>query len=221
MARKGNNRRYRVIVTSKPAEMMEERPALSERYFLVFAFGVVLFSTLTRTFDFSITAPSYNGLFITRPYCGLHDWHFAHQAWDARNHVKYGLGYTRGYRTSVVGDPPPEHPQRYVSHPPLEILITAFGMLLFGTKEWEVRLFDLLLSVPALLLIMLILKKLYNSPVALVCGLLLVSFPIFAYFNFGLLIMLSGLWALYRYLILTGRQFLEDTAVMRPAVRCL
>ena len=120
-----------------------------------------------------------------------------------------------------MGDPPPEHPQRYVSHPPLEILITAFGMLLFGTKEWEVRLFDLLLSVPALLLIMLILKKLYNSPVALVCGLLLVSFPIFAYFNFGLLIMLSGLWALYRYLILTGRQFLEDTAVMRPAVRCL
>jgi len=93
---------------------MQSRPVLSERYFFVFALGVILLSTLTRTFDFSITAPSYNGLFITRPYCGLHDWHFAHQAWDARNHVKYGLGYTKGYRTSVVGNPPPAHPQLYV-----------------------------------------------------------------------------------------------------------
>jgi hypothetical protein len=133
MARKGNNRRYRVIIASEPAET-ESRPALSERYFFVFALGVVLLSTLTRTFDFSITAPSHNGLFITRAYCGLHDWHFAHQAWDARNHVKYGLGYTKRYRTSVVGDPPPANPQRYVSHPPLETLITAFGMLLFGAK---------------------------------------------------------------------------------------
>jgi hypothetical protein len=76
------------------------------------AFGVILASIGTRTFDFSLTPPSYNGLFITRPYCGLHDWHFAHLAWDARSHVKYGLGYTRGYRTPVVGDPPPANPQQ-------------------------------------------------------------------------------------------------------------
>jgi len=169
------------------------------------AFSVVLISIFTRVFDFSLEPLSYNGLSITRPFCGLHSWYFANRAWAGRSHVKYGLGYTRGYHTSVVGDPPPANPQHYVSHPPLETLITAFGMLLFGTKEWEIRSFDLLLSVPALLLIMLILRKLYNSPVALVCGLLLVSFPIFAYFNFGLLIMLSSLWALYRYLTLTGR----------------
>ena len=36
-------------------------------------------------------------------------------------------------------------------------LITAFGVLLFGTEEWQIRLFDLVLSVPVLLLIMLLL----------------------------------------------------------------
>jgi len=78
--------------------------------------------------------PSYRGLFITRPYYGLHSWHNANRAWAARSHVNYGLGYTKGYRTPAVGDPPPAHPQRYVSHPSLETLITAFGMLLFGTE---------------------------------------------------------------------------------------
>ena len=77
----------------------EGRPGFCERHFWILAFGVILVSIGTRTFDFSLTPPSYNGLFITRPYCGLHDWHFAHLAWDARSHVKYGLGYTKGYHT--------------------------------------------------------------------------------------------------------------------------
>jgi len=113
MAGKRTNRRYRVVVKSRPAGT-EARPGLCERYFLVLAFGVILVSVLTRTFDFSLTPPAYRGLFITRPYCGLHDWHFAAHAWASRSHVKYGLGYTKGYHTSVVGDPPPTDPQHYV-----------------------------------------------------------------------------------------------------------
>ena len=169
------------------------------------ASGVVLISVLTQTFDFSLTPPVYKGLFITRPYCGLHSWARANHAWAARSHVEYGLGYTKGYNTPVVGYPPPTHPQRYVSHPPLKTLIAAFGMLLIGVADWRVRLFDLLLSVPVLLLILLLLRKLYDAPIALVSGLLLVVLPISAYFYFEPLIFLMGLWALYRYLILTGR----------------
>jgi hypothetical protein len=169
------------------------------------AFGVVLISILTQTFDFSLTPPAYRGLFITRPYDGLHSWYFANRSWAARSHVKYGLGYTQGYRTAAVGDPPPANPLRYVSHPPLDTLIIASGMLIFGTEEWQVRLFDLILSIPSLLLILFILRKLYGSSIALMSGLLWVILPVFAFFSFGLWMALMGLWALYRYLILTGR----------------
>ena len=118
----GRNRkamRYQVVFTAKPAG----GPGLCERRFWILAFGVVLISVFTRLFDFSLVPLSYNVLFVTRPYCGLHSWENAHRAWAARCHVNYGLGYTRGYSTPAVGEPPPAHPQRYVSliinHPPL------------------------------------------------------------------------------------------------------
>ena len=201
MARKSKARRYEVVL----ADRVERGPGLSERRFWILAVGVVVISVLTQTFDFSLTPPAYRGLFITRPYCGLHDWHFSHLAWDARSHVKYGLGYTQGYCTAAVGDPPSANPLRYVSHPALDTLIIGFGMLILGTEEWEVRLFDLILSIPCLLLILFILRKLYGSSIALMSGLLWVILPVFAFFSFGLWMTLMGLWALYRYLILTGR----------------
>jgi len=160
-----------VVVNSKLTKT-DKWPVLCERHFWVFAFGIIIVSIVTRVFDFSLMPPSYQGLFITRPYYGLHSWENANRAWAARSHVKYGLGYTRGYRTLVVGDPPPAHPRRYVSHPSLETLITALGMLLFGTGEWAIRLFDLIISIPALLLILLLLRKLYGCGCALLSGLL-------------------------------------------------
>ena len=150
-------RRRRAAKNSRPIKA-DKQPSLCEKHFWIFAFGVILILILTRVFDFSLKPTSYNGLFINRPYYGLHSWATANRAWAARNHIKYGLGYTKGYHTLAVGDPPPAHPQRYVSHPSLVTLITAFGMLLFGTEEWQVRLFDLILSVPVLLLIMLLLS---------------------------------------------------------------
>ena len=128
-------------------------PNFSERHFWLLACGVVLISVVTRVFDFSIAPPEYNGLVITEPFCGLHSWDLAERAWAARSHVKYGLGYTKGLRTLVVGDPPPEHPEYYVSHPPLETWIWAAGMLVLGTEDWSVRLFDVLFGVPCLFVI--------------------------------------------------------------------
>ena len=123
------------MVVNTKLTRTDKRPSLCERHFWVFAFGVILISIFTRVFDFSLMPSSYQGLFITRPFYGLHSWDNAHMAWAARSHVKYGLGYTRGYSTPAVGEPPPAHPQRYVSHPSLETLITALGMLLLGTEE--------------------------------------------------------------------------------------
>jgi len=225
MAYKRKIRRHRVIINNRPIKAeKEKKPGLHERHFWILAFGVILISIFTRVFDFSLMPLSYKGLFITRPYYGLHSWGSANRAWNARSHVKYGLGYTKGYRTLVVGDPPPAHPQRYVSHPSLKTLINAFGMLLLGSQEWQVRLFDLILSIPVLLLILFLLRKLYGCGCALLSCLLLVSLPLSAYFGFKPLMTLIGLWALWRYLLLTGqigdghkpkrRHFLELTVAL-------
>ena len=178
-------------------------------HFWIWAICVVLISIIIQVFDFSLVPPSYKGLFITRSYYGLHSWASANRAWGAKSHVKYGLRYTKGYPTLVVGNPPPEHPQHYVSHPSLGSLVTAFGMLLFGSEDWGVRLFDIILSIPVLLLIIYFLSKLFSKSFALLSVLLLVNLPIYAYFAFDILTIMTGIWALYRYLLLTGQ--LQDS----------
>ena len=107
MASKRKIRRHQVIINNG-AIKADKRPGPYERYFWIFAFGVILISILTCVFDFSLKPPSpasagasspprrRGGLFITRPYYGLHSWGSANRAWNARSHVKYGLGYTKG-----------------------------------------------------------------------------------------------------------------------------
>jgi 4-amino-4-deoxy-L-arabinose transferase-like glycosyltransferase len=78
-------------------------------------------------------------------------------------------------------------------------------MLVFGTQDWSVRLFELVFSIPCLLLILLILRKLHGSGCALLSGLILVLLPYSGYFGFSPLMVLLSLWALNRYLLLIGR----------------
>ena len=145
-AHKRKNGSFQIVRKIAPNKEVQQL-SFYEKHFWILAACVVLISIFIRAFDFSLTPPSYNGLFIKRPYCGLHGWHFSSQAWAARSHIKYGLGYTKGYPTLVVGDNPHSYPLRYVSHPSLNNLIMAFGMLLFGTEDWGVRLFDIFLSI--------------------------------------------------------------------------
>ena len=69
---------------------------------------------------------------IRRPITGLHSWALAERYWSARSHVKYGLGYTKGYHTYVVGDPPPEKPTRWLDHPQVASLHSAIYAAVFG-----------------------------------------------------------------------------------------
>jgi hypothetical protein len=130
MENKRKIRRRHVVKKIRPIKA-DRRPGLSlcEKYFRIFAFGVILISILTQVFDFSLKPASYEGLFITRPFCGLHSWAAVDRAWAATNHLNYGLGYTKGLYTLAVGNPPPAHPRRCVSHPSLTTLIPVFGMM--------------------------------------------------------------------------------------------
>ena len=141
-------KRWAVIDVREPTTT-GARPSLWDRYFGVFACGIILISIFARTFDCSLMPLSCKDVFITRSYSGLHSDAQGSRAWAARSHAKYGLGYTKGYRTLALGDPPPVQAQRDVSHLPAETWIAALGMKLFAPHDWSVSLVDMILSVPA------------------------------------------------------------------------
>ncbi len=105
MAYRGKTRRQRVV-KDHDGTTPEETPSVFERRFWLFVAGVILVSMITCVFDFTLVPPIYNTIQVTQPFCGLHSWHEADRAWAARNHVKYGLAYTKGFRTLMVADPP-------------------------------------------------------------------------------------------------------------------
>jgi hypothetical protein len=176
-----------------------------ERRFWLFAAGVVLVFVLIQTFDFTLVPPEYRGFQLTRPFCDLHSSHEAARAWAGRSLLKYGLGYTKGYATLAVGDPPHLIPEYEVSDLPADGWICALGMLVFGAQDWSARLFDLALSAACLLAILALLRRLYGSERTLLSGLLLVLLPLSGCFGSEFLMLLLGLWAFCRYLQLAGR----------------
>jgi len=60
-----------------------------------------------------------------------------------------------------------------------------------------------------------VLRRLYGGACALLAGLLLVLMPLSGYFGFNPLMVVLGLWALYEYLLLTGRLGEEPTGRRR------
>ncbi len=194
LAKDGESRRSTV-----PAQ------SVFERRFGLFATGIVCLWTVTQVLEFSLTPPSYKGLSLTTPFFGLHAWNSTIWPWGARNHVKYGLGYTKGYFVLACGDSPLARPEVYISHPQLNVWMLAGWMWLFGTTDVSVRLYALVLSVLSLPSILLILRRLYGSKCALLSTLILTVMPMSGFFGFEPLMVLFALWALYRYLQLTER----------------
>ncbi|HBG28865.1 MAG: hypothetical protein A2Y10_16840 [Planctomycetes bacterium GWF2_41_51] len=141
---------------------------------------------------------------ITRPFYGMHSWAQASGAWAARSHVKYGLDYTKGVSTWAVGMPPVENPDRYWDHPQLNILVASGFMKIFGIHEWSLRLTDILIALPTLLVFMLMVRDISNSKTALLSGFIYVAFPITGYFSMGGFPVLFGTLAMWLYLIISG-----------------
>ena len=120
---------------------------------------------------------------LDRPYYGLHGLDQAHNAWLARAHVVYGLGYTHGYGTFAVGNPPPADPERYLDHPPLYALLNAAAMALLGAEVSTLRLVNLVATVVALLLFVGLVRRLADEATALFAGFVFACLPLVGYFG--------------------------------------
>jgi hypothetical protein len=139
---------------------------------------------------------------IDRPFYGLHSVDQAHNAWLARSHVVYGVGYTRGYPTFEVGYPPSETPGRYLDHPMLYVLVNAGAMTVLGVNTWSLRVMNIVATVVAVLVFMRIVRALSNDATALLSGLVLVQLPIITYFGLDQWLYPLTLSALWCYLVL-------------------
>jgi len=120
---------------------------------------------------------------IDRPFYGLHSVDQAHNAWLARSHAVYGVGYTRGLPTFAVGDPPAAVPVHYLDHPPLYSLLDAGAMTVLGVNTWALRVTNILATVIALLLFMKIVRALSGDATALLAGLVFALVPLITYFG--------------------------------------
>ncbi|MFA5422399.1 MAG: glycosyltransferase family 39 protein [Phycisphaerae bacterium] len=141
---------------------------------------------------------------IFRPFYGLHSWGESHPYWNARVHLNYGLGYTKGMMTKAVGNPPTEHPLRYLNHPQLQALIHTVFMAVLGTDEWTLRSVNIAMTVISLLIFLKILRDLLDDKTALLTGLLFCLLPLIGYFGTNYYMYPFALAAIWFYLVITG-----------------
>ncbi|HAL45297.1 MAG TPA: hypothetical protein DCP47_05195 [Phycisphaerales bacterium] len=167
------------------------KPENSKRFWLFAGLIVILFVAIV-------------GHEFGRPFYGMHSWAQASGAWAARSHVKYGLDYTKGCSTWAVGMPPKENPERYWNHPQLNVLVASGFMKIFGINEWSLQLADILISAPALLVFMLMVRDIANARLALLSGFIYVMFPLTGYFSMGGWPVFMGFLSMWLYLILSG-----------------
>jgi len=139
---------------------------------------------------------------ITRPFYGLHSWAEAHGPWKARVHLRYGLGYTKGFMTNAVGNPPTENPTRYLDHPQLHSLLDAAAMAVLGINTWALRATNVLATVITLLLLLKILRRLIDDKTSLLAGLFFCLFPLIGYFGVNMWLYPLCFWAIWCYLVL-------------------
>jgi len=141
---------------------------------------------------------------ITEPFIEMHSWGRAHDAWVARSHVVYGLGYTKGFDTFAVGNPPEKKPTRYLDHPVLFTLLNAAAMAVLGTNEWSLRVMNIISTIAALLLFLKILRHLADDVTALLAGLFFCIFPLIAFFGVNMWLYPLAFLAFWCYLALIG-----------------
>ncbi len=173
---------------------------LLRRYYWLIGTALIIFTVAIMTVEpRPLSFQPFNG-----PFNGLHSWAQASGSWAARAHAHYGLGYTKGFTTWAVGDPPTENPKRYVDHPQLSGLLMGGTMALFGAHDWTPRLVRVITTIIGMLILLRVLRGLFEEKTALLAVLFLGLFPLTGYFSIGGWLFVITAWALWRYLVLIG-----------------
>jgi len=120
---------------------------------------------------------------ITGWFTGWREDNSASYSYFARNHVQYGLGYTKFFNTYADTEGPLGEPHRYLTHPPLISIFAAIPMSIFGDHEWVARLVPILATLASAWLLMVIISRLQSPVLGLLSGLFYVLLPISAYFG--------------------------------------
>jgi len=120
---------------------------------------------------------------VTDWFVGWHDWNSALYSYFARNHIQYGLGYTKLFNTWGDTLTPLANPHRYLNHPPLVAVWTAIPMFFFGDHEWVGRSVPIATTLASALLLMVIVSRLQSPLLGLLSGFFYVTLPVTAYFG--------------------------------------
>jgi hypothetical protein len=120
---------------------------------------------------------------ITAPFLAWHEMNSAMYSQFARNHMQYGLAYTKLYCTWGDTATPPATPERYLNHPPLIALWTAALLAVFGDHEWAARLAPIAASLGSVVLLMRIVEGLRGPLLGVLAGFFFATLPLTAYFG--------------------------------------
>jgi hypothetical protein len=120
---------------------------------------------------------------ITAPFLGWHEMNSAMYSLFARNHLQYGLAYTKLYCTWGDTATPPATPERYLNHPPLIALWTAAPLAVFGDHEWAARLVPIAASLGSVALLMRIVGRLGGPFLGALAGFYFATLPLTVYFG--------------------------------------
>jgi hypothetical protein len=120
---------------------------------------------------------------LAAPFTGWHEMNSAMYSQFARNHIQYGLAYTRGYCTWGDTAAPPPAPQRYLNHPPLIALWTAVPLATLGDHEWAARLVPIAATLGSVALLMRIVGGLGGPLLGVLAGFSFATLPLTAYFG--------------------------------------
>jgi len=120
---------------------------------------------------------------VTGLFTGWHELNSAIYSYFARNHLQYGLGYTKLFYTWGDTLTPPAEPHRYLNHPPLVAVWAAIPMFFFGDHEWAARLATIATTLAGIWLLMVIVSRLQSPLLGILTGFFYATLPIIAYFG--------------------------------------
>jgi len=120
---------------------------------------------------------------LTSPFISWYELSSALYSYFARNHLQYGLEYTKLFYTWGDTLTPPAEPHRYLNHPPLVAVWAAIPMFFLGDHEWVTRLAPIATTLGSVWLLMVIVSRLQSPLLGLLTGLFYATLPVTAYFG--------------------------------------